>query len=57
MGCRVNNRWKEYSKLTFSIDAPEGTFPTLSGGEGRKLIFGYSGAWEDFLLLIKGCKL
>ncbi|WP_392481303.1 GUN4 domain-containing protein [Nostoc sp. C110] len=57
LGWRVNNRWKEYSELTFSIDAPEGAFPTFSGGEGRKLIFGYSGAWEDFFSRIRACKL
>ncbi|MCC5657360.1 serine/threonine-protein kinase [Nostoc sp. XA010] len=57
LGWRVNNCWKEYSELTFSIDAPEGAFPTFWGGEGRKLIFGYSGAWEDFLALIRSCKL
>jgi eukaryotic-like serine/threonine-protein kinase len=42
LGWRVNNRWKEYSELTFSIHAPKGAFPTFWGGEGRKLIFGYS---------------
>ncbi len=57
LGWRVNNSWKEYSELTFSIHAPEGAFPTFWGGEGRKLVFGYSGAWEDFFALIKGCKL
>lgn len=57
LGWRVNNRWKEYSELTFSINAPEGAFPTFWGGEGRKLIFGYSGAWEDFFSLVRACKL
>ncbi|MEH1820516.1 MAG: serine/threonine-protein kinase [Nostoc sp.] len=57
LGWRINNRWKEYSELTFSIDAPEGAFPTFWGGEGRKLIFGYSGAWENFFALIRSCKL
>ncbi|MBC1221900.1 GUN4 domain-containing protein [Nostoc sp. UCD121] len=57
LGWRVNNRWKEYSELTFSIHAPEGSFPTFWGGEGRKLIFGYSGAWEDFFSLVRACKL
>ncbi|MFN6469901.1 MAG: protein kinase domain-containing protein [Nostoc sp. SerVER01] len=57
LGWRVNNRWKQYSELTFSINAPEGAFPTFWGGEGRKLIFGYSGAWEDFFSLVRACKL
>lgn len=57
LGWRVNNRWKEYSELTFSTNAPEGAFPTFWGGEGRKLIFGYSGAWEDFFSLVRACKL
>ncbi len=57
LGWRVNNRWKEYSELDFSINAPEGAFPTFWGGEGRKMIFGYSGAWEDFFALIKACGL
>ncbi|MFN6496808.1 MAG: protein kinase domain-containing protein [Nostoc sp. DedQUE01] len=57
LGWRVDNCWKQYSELTFSIDAPEGAFPTFWGGEGRKLIFGYSGAWEDFFSLVRACKL
>ncbi len=57
LGWRVNNSWKEYSELTFSINAPEGAFPTFWGGERRKLIFGYSGAWEDFFSLVRACKL
>ncbi|MBD0390530.1 MAG: GUN4 domain-containing protein [Nostoc sp. C3-bin3] len=57
VGWCVNNNWKEYSELTFSIHAPEGAFPTFWGGERRKLIFGYSGAWEDFFSLIRAWKL
>ncbi|MBD0390534.1 MAG: GUN4 domain-containing protein, partial [Nostoc sp. C3-bin3] len=57
LGWRVNNCWKEYSELTFSINAPEGAFPTFWGGEGSKLIFGYSGAWEDFFSLLRACEL
>ncbi|MHC5916683.1 MAG: GUN4 domain-containing protein [Nostoc sp.] len=40
IGWRINNHWKEYSELLFSINAPCGAFPTFWGGEARKLMFG-----------------
>ncbi|WP_442940679.1 GUN4 domain-containing protein [Nostoc sp.] len=59
LGWRVNNRWKEYSKLTFSIKAPEGAFPTFWGGERRKLIFGFQALAKIFspLLGLVNCKI
>jgi serine/threonine protein kinase len=57
VGWRMNNKWKNYSNLTFTLNAPEGAFPTFWGGEGRNLLFGYSGCWEDFFARIKACGL
>ncbi|HLO86579.1 MAG TPA: GUN4 domain-containing protein [Nostocaceae cyanobacterium] len=56
-GWRSKNRWKKYSELEFNIYAKEGNLPTFWGGEGRKLIFGYSGVWEDFFSHIIACGL
>lgn len=56
-GWRVNNDWKDYSDLNFTINAPIGAFPTFWGGEGRKLIFGYNGCWEDFFSRVDACEL
>jgi hypothetical protein len=57
VGWRINNKWKNYTNLTFTLNAPEGAFPTFWGGDGRKLLFGYSGCWEDFFARIKACGL
>ncbi len=57
VGWRMNNNWKNYSSLTFTLNAPEGAFPTFWGGEGRNVLFGYSGCWEDFFDRIKACGL
>lgn len=57
VGWRVNNRWKNYSELMFTLNSPEGAFPTFQGGEGRQLLFGYSGCWEDFFFRLKACGL
>jgi serine/threonine protein kinase len=56
-GWCINKKWKNYSELNFSIDAPEGAFPTFWGGEDRQLLFGYSGCWEDFFNRVKDCGL
>jgi len=56
-GWRGNNDWKHYSALNFTINAPKGAFPTFWGGEGRKLIFGYNGCWEDFFSRVDACGL
>ena len=52
-----NNDWKNYSALNFTLNAPTGAFPTFWGGEGRKLIFGYAGCWEDFFSRVDVCEL
>lgn len=57
VGWRVNNTWKNYSDLTFTLNSPEGAFPTFWGGEDRQLLFGYSGCWEDFFFRLKACGL
>jgi serine/threonine protein kinase len=57
VGWRINNKWKNYTNLTFTLNAPEGAFPTFWGGEGRNLLFGYSGCWEDFFSRLKACGL
>jgi len=56
-GWRINNDWKNYSDLTFNLNAPSGGFPTFWGGERRKLVFGYPGCWEDFFSRVKACGL
>jgi serine/threonine protein kinase len=56
-GWRVNHDWKKYSTLDFTLNARPGAFPTFWGGEGRKLIFGYIGCWEDFFSRISACGL
>ena len=56
-GWRANNDWKNYSDLTFTLNALEGAFPTFWGGEERKLVFGYPGSWEDFFSRVKACGL
>lgn len=56
-GWRVNNDWKNYPDLIFTLNAPSGAFPTFWGGEERKLLFGYPGCWEDFFSRVKACGL
>ncbi len=56
-GWRENKQWKKYSQLNFTLNAPSGAFPTFWGGEGRRLVFGYSGCWENFFSRLESCGL
>lgn len=58
VGWCVNNDWKNYHELTFTLNASEGAFPTFwGGGVGRNLVFGYPGCWQDFFSRVKACGL
>jgi len=57
LGWYSHNSWKKYCDLNFTLNAPYGSLPTFWGGEGRKLIFGYWGCWEDFFDLLENCGL